>query len=81
MANITKEDVLKIRRLYGLSQYDMAHMLEISQSAVFKIEKGYMDMSEKIAGRLVERFNLTPDRIALIRGIYAEFNNGRPVMV
>jgi DNA-binding XRE family transcriptional regulator len=74
MGNVTKEDIKKIRRLYGLSQYDMAKLLKISQPAVFQIEKGYINISEMTEQKLIKQFNLNQDKLALIRGIYAQFN-------
>ena len=78
---ITGQDVYKIRRLYDLTQHEMGRIAGVSQSAVFKIENNYMSLKDQTAKRITDRLGITPERLAFIRGIYAELQSSRQAVM
>lgn len=79
MLNINRDDFIKIRKVHGMNQSQMARIIGVQQSMITKIEKGYSPLTERNAKRLIKYFSLTQDRLSLIRGIYSEFM-GREIM-
>lgn len=78
---ISRDDLLKIRRLYGLTQYDVATAIGVTQTCVYKIEKGHMSMSEKLTDRFIKHFNLTPEKMAFIRGTVEMLDSERQAVM
>lgn len=75
--NITREDLVTIRKLHGLNQNELGRIIGVRQSAVAKLENGYSNLSEMAKNRITEHFDLTPGKLLMIRGIYSEFMSGK----
>jgi transcriptional regulator with XRE-family HTH domain len=78
---INHKDLRMIRLIHGLSQSEMGRILGLHQPTIALIENGYRDLTEMTKERLADYFNLTPGRVMLLRGVYAEFNRDKEMAI
>lgn len=71
---ITADEARLIRKVYRLTLEDMAALCDVSISLISKVEKGHRKLSDRLQQRLVNEFELTPDKLARILEIYNETN-------
>jgi DNA-binding XRE family transcriptional regulator len=76
MVNITRDDFVKIRKMHGLSQNEMGHILGIKQAGVSRIEKGYNGITDENMKIINNYFDLTHGKLSMIRGMYDLFMAG-----
>ncbi|KKB71827.1 MULTISPECIES: helix-turn-helix domain-containing protein [Bacillus] len=55
--------IRKIRKIYRLSQKDVARITGISESMVSMIESGARQLPDKVAERFSEFLELTPEKV------------------
>lgn len=70
---LTAEDMRKIRRVYKLTLRDMAALCDCSLSMVSMIERGERVLSDGIAMKLVDEFDLTAEKVERIVDIYETY--------
>ncbi|GAA4881798.1 hypothetical protein GCM10023310_72320 [Paenibacillus vulneris] len=73
---LTVESLYKVRSMRGLSLYDIARLAGVSESYISKIEKGQRPLTAKLARKIIEKLDLTPDRLEQLVRAYDEFNYG-----
>jgi transcriptional regulator with XRE-family HTH domain len=78
---ITRDDFIKIRKMYRLSQNQMGHILGIKQAAVSRVENKYNRLTEENKEILIKHFNLTPEKLAFIRGTFEMLDSERRAAV
>lgn len=71
---ITADEARLIREVYRLTLEDMAALCDVSISLISKVENGHRKLSDRLQQRLVNEFELTPDKLARILAIYNETN-------
>ncbi|MFF8783315.1 helix-turn-helix domain-containing protein [Streptomyces sp. NPDC015140] len=71
---INANEARLIRKVYRLTLEDMAALCDVSTSLIHKIENGQRNLSDRVQQRLVNEFELTPDKLARITAIYEETN-------
>ncbi len=74
---LTGHDILIILKLYDLTQHEIGVMAGVSQSTVFKIENNYVDLNPEVAKKITDRMGITTERLAFIRGVYAELQSNK----
>jgi len=72
--NISATELKKIRKVYRLTLEQMAELLGISAGHLSHVENGHYRLTEKVKARLIERFQLTPDKLERILATYDEFD-------
>lgn len=63
-----------IRKVHRLTTRDMAKLLSISQTYVNRIEGNYEPVTENVERKLIDKFNLTNDRIKEITSDYDKYS-------
>jgi predicted transcriptional regulator len=71
--NIDAETLKKIRKVYKLSQKEMAALLDVSDGMVHFIETGKRAISKRIHRRIVEEFELTTVKLSQILQVYEQY--------
>lgn len=74
---ITPETLRIIRQVYRLTLEEMAALLDTSTAGVWRLEHGERPVTADVAAMIRTEFELTPDKLAHILGIYEE-TGGRP---
>ena len=69
---LTETSLYQIRKVYRLSQYDVAKITGVSVPMVSMIESGHRRLPEKVANRLTEALQLTPEKIIKLVQFYEE---------
>ncbi|MDR4956262.1 helix-turn-helix domain-containing protein [Bacillus sonorensis] len=69
---LTGDQVLKIRRIYRLSQKDVADLTGVSEAFICMIEKGKRKITPKVSGRLTDKLALNPDKVISLLEFYAQ---------
>lgn len=72
MTEITKDTVRKVRKVYRLTLEDMAAIIGISTSYVWRIEHGERPLTANITAKFREEFELTTEKLARLTEIYEE---------
>ena len=72
--NISATELKKIRKVYRLTLEQMAELLGISAGHLSHVENGHYRLTEKVKARLIDQFQLTPDKLARINAVYDEFS-------
>lgn len=63
----------KVRKVYRFTLADMAALADVTESYIGKIEKKQRSLTANVARRIVERMDLTPDKLERVLRIYDEF--------
>ncbi|WP_332840630.1 helix-turn-helix transcriptional regulator [Bacillus velezensis] len=69
---LTETSLYQIRKVYRLSQYDVAKITGVSVPMVSMIESGQRRLPEKVANRFTEALQLTPEKIIKLVQFYEE---------
>ncbi|MGX9948704.1 helix-turn-helix transcriptional regulator [Bacillus subtilis] len=69
---LTGDQVLKIRRIYRLSQKDVADLTGVSEAFICMIEKGKRKITPKISTRLADKLDLNPAKVISLLEFYAQ---------
>ncbi|WP_342429090.1 helix-turn-helix transcriptional regulator [Paenibacillus sp. FSL L8-0158] len=64
--------VKKLRLVYRLSLAEMAALLGVSESHLWRVEKGERPINETMRRRCVEELELTPDKLTRLLDIYRD---------
>lgn len=70
---ITADDLKVIKDVYRLKLDEIGAMLGVSASYVCRIIRGNRSMTKRVSDRIVERFQLTPEKLDRIHAVYEEF--------
>jgi DNA-binding XRE family transcriptional regulator len=70
--NFTNNDFIMIRELHRLKQTEMAEIIGLSRSAVSMIESGELNVTERVARKLVDCFNITKTKLDYMRWIHEQ---------
>lgn len=70
---LTKEDLRIIRRVYDLTMTDIANILGVSQTYIFRIENNYDALSDNMKSKLIEAFKLDEYKLAEIRHVNKQY--------
>jgi transcriptional regulator with XRE-family HTH domain len=71
---ITGKELKKIRQVYHMSLTEMSELLGVSAGHLCHIEKGRYRLTEDVKRRLIERLELTPEKVWRILEVYDEFD-------
>nr|WP_255764025.1 helix-turn-helix transcriptional regulator [Bacillus velezensis] len=69
---LTETSLYQIRKVYRLSQYDVAKITGVSVPMVSMIESGHRRLPEKVATRFTAALQLTPEKIIKLVQFYEE---------
>lgn len=75
---ITREQLRVIRKVYRLTLAEMAALLDVSDSLLCRIERGDRVLTDGLARRVVDEFELTPEKLVRIYEVYYEFGGQAP---
>ena len=71
---ITADDLKVIKDVYRLKLDEIGAMLGVSASYVCHIIRGKRNVTKHISDQIIDRFQLTPEKLERIRAAYDEFN-------
>ena len=71
---LTADDFRKIKEVYRMTNEEMGAVLGISPQHVGRIINGRRNLTQRVANRVIERFDLTPDKLERIYAAYDEFS-------
>ncbi|GIN51117.1 helix-turn-helix domain-containing protein [Bacillus paralicheniformis] len=69
---LTGDQVLKIRRIYRLSQKDVADLTGVSEAFICMIENGKRKITPKVSRRLINKLSLNPAKVISLLEFYAQ---------
>ncbi|AOP16605.1 helix-turn-helix domain-containing protein [Bacillus sp. GM2] len=69
---LTGHQVLKIRRIYRLSQKDVADLTGVSEAFICMIENGKRNITPKVSRRLINKLSLNPEKVISLLEFYAQ---------
>lgn len=70
---LNQNDLFAVRKVKHLTAEDMGSLLGISQSYYTRIEKGKVRLTERIAKKIVQLFDLTPEKLRDYRKRWDEY--------
>ncbi|MGG3065150.1 helix-turn-helix domain-containing protein [Bacillus glycinifermentans] len=69
---LTGDQFLKIRRIYRLSQKDVADLTGVSEAFICMIENGKRKITPKVSRRLINKLSLNPEKVISLLEFYAQ---------
>ncbi|MEK5500775.1 helix-turn-helix domain-containing protein [Bacillus sp. FSL M8-0168] len=69
---LTGDQFLKIRRIYRLSQKDVADLTGVSEAFNCMVENGKRKLTQKVTTRLAEKLDLNPAKVISLLEFYAQ---------
>ncbi|MBK4202695.1 helix-turn-helix domain-containing protein [Bacillus vallismortis] len=69
---LTGDQFLKIRRIYRLSQKDVADLTGVSEAFICMIENGKRKLTPKVSTRLADKLDLNPAKVISLLEFYAQ---------
>ncbi|MCY7919719.1 helix-turn-helix domain-containing protein [Bacillus vallismortis] len=69
---LTGDQFLKIRRIYRLSQKDVADLTGVSEAFICMVENGKRKLTPKVSTRLADKLNLNPSKVISLLEFYAQ---------
>ena len=63
MKHVIGENIVKYRKLNGMSQKYLANALNITQQGLFKIEKGQANPRSNTIEKIIEVLGITPNQL------------------
>ncbi|HZG87296.1 helix-turn-helix transcriptional regulator [Paenibacillus sp.] len=64
----------KIRKVYALSCSEMGSLLDVSTTLVSYIERERRTLTPEIRRKVIDEFELTPEKLAKILEVYEEYH-------
>lgn len=71
---LTADNLFKVRKVYRLTQEDIAALADVSTAFINQIERKKRPLSDRVRLKLTEELGITPDRLSRILALYDEFN-------
>ncbi|MFW2107720.1 helix-turn-helix domain-containing protein [Bacillus spizizenii] len=68
---LTGDQFLKIRRIYRLSQKDVADLTGVSEAFICMVENGKRKLTPKVSTRLADKLDLNPAKVISLLEFYA----------
>ncbi|MED3512500.1 helix-turn-helix transcriptional regulator [Bacillus subtilis] len=69
---LTGDQFLKIRRIYRLSQKDVADLTGVSEAFICMVENGKRKLTQKASTRLADKLDLNPAKVISLLEFYAQ---------
>nr|WGE05002.1 helix-turn-helix transcriptional regulator [Bacillus subtilis] len=69
---LTYDQFLKIRRIYRLSQKDVADLTGVSEAFICMVENGKRKLTPKVSTRLADKLDLNPAKVISLLEFYAQ---------
>ena len=69
MKHIIGENIIKYRKLKGMSQKHLAEVLNMSQQGLLKIEKGQVNPRSDTIEKIIEVLGITPNQLFGVKEI------------
>lgn len=69
---LTGDQFLKIRRIYRLSQKDVADLTGVSEAFICMVENGKRKLTPKVSSRLAGKLDLNPAKVIGLLEFYAQ---------
>ncbi|MBD0405844.1 MULTISPECIES: helix-turn-helix domain-containing protein [Bacillus] len=69
---LTGDQFLKIRRIYRLSQKDVADLTGVSEAFICMVENGKRKLTPKVSTRLADKLDLNPAKVISLLEFYAQ---------
>ena len=70
---INAGDLYRIRKVHRLSMAQMAALLDISATYINQLEKNREPITDNVKTKLIDRFDLTVEKLQEIRDTYEKF--------
>jgi len=78
--NIQADDLYRIRDFFKLTQSELAIICGVSEAYINMIERNKRAFTDTVKLRLIERLELTGQKLALINGAYQTLDAGRKLI-
>ncbi|MDK4255755.1 hypothetical protein C7M22_02638 [Bacillus velezensis] len=69
---LTGDQFLKIRRIYRLSQKDVADLTGVSEAFICMVENGKRKLTPKVSTRLADKLDLNTAKVISLLEFYAQ---------
>lgn len=71
--HITKLQLYRIRKVHGLTLKEMGAILGVSHVYIHRVESGEDRMTERMQRKVIEAFDLNPNKMRAITQTYLKF--------
>jgi len=69
---ITADTVYKLRKVFRLTQAEFGALCGVSDAFINQIERGKRSVSERLRIRMIDKLELTPERVSHLLAVFNE---------
>ena len=71
---LTADNLFKVRKVFRLTQEDVAALADVSAAFINQIERKKRPMSERVRTKLTDELGLSAEKLSRILSLYDEFS-------